>query len=287
MKPTSRLIASALLGLPLLAGTALQAQRPATQDKTGQGAVEKQKPNPGEIKEAPGSSAATKSTEKAKAFEKTPGDQKSSEPKGDDESGEPTGRRGGKSGPPEKVAYDYELPGPDGKSMPLATYKGKTLLIVNLARNSSYNAQLTGLQKLSDQYKDKGLIVIGVPSDDFGAAEPGTDLEIQKVYKVDDKITFPITAKAALLGVKELPFYEFLGKAKVPEAAPVHWNYTKFLLDKSGKVVARFDPAVAPESPELLSAIEQVLAGRYKAPGSGAPPGGRRGGGEGGDPLAD
>ena len=285
MRPTAKLFAAALLTLPLLAPGQLHAQRPANQDKTGKGATEKQKPNPGEIKEAPGSSAATKSTEKAKAFEKIPGDQKSSEPKGDDESGEPTGKRGGKAGPPEKVAYDYELPGPDGKSMPLASFKGKTILIVNLARNSSYNSQLAGLQKLSDEYKDKGLVVIGVPSDDFGAAEPGTDTEIQKVYKVDDKITFPVTAKSSLLGVKELPFFEFLGKAKVPEAAPVHWNYTKFLLDKSGKVVARFDPAVAPDSPELLSAIEQVLAGRYKAPGSGGAA--RRGGGEAPDPLAN
>ena len=287
MRSTSKLFAAALLTLPLLAPGRLHAQRPADQDKTGKGAVEKQKPNPGEMKQAPGSSAATRSTEKAKAFEKTPGDQKSSEPKGDDDSGESTGKRGGKAGPPEKVAYDFELPSPDGKSMPLAGFKGKTLLIVNLARNSSYNDQLTGLQKLSDQYKDKGLVVIGVPSDDFGAAEPGTDTEIQKVYKVDDKITFPVTAKSSLLGVKELPFYEFLAKAKVPEAAPVHWNYTKFLLDKNGKVVARFDPAVAPDSPELLSAIEQVIAGRYKAPGSGAPAGGRRGSGEAPDPLAN
>lgn len=204
------------------------------------------------------------------------------------------GTRGGDAGrkpkgnspdKPEKTAYDYELPGPDGKGVPLSTFKGKTLLIVNLARNSSYNSQLAGLQKLSDQYKDKGVMVIGVPSNDFGAAEPGTDAEIQKVYKTDDKITFPVMAKSPLIGEMELPFYLYLTKGKsAPEPGPVHWNYTKFIVDKTGKPVVRLDPDVEPDSPQMLSTLEQILDGRYKPKKAGGGGGGGAEGGEGVEP---
>jgi glutathione peroxidase len=184
----------------------------------------------------------------------------------------------------EKTAYDYELPGSDGKGVPLASFKGKTVLIVNLARNSSYNSQLAGLQKLSEQYKDKGLVVIGVPSNDFGAAEPGTDAEVQKAYTVDAKVTFPVMAKCPLTGEMELPFYLFLTTGKsAPEAAPVHWNYTKFILDKAGKVAARLNPEVAPDSSEMLSTLDQILDGTYKPKKAGGE-GGGPGSGGGGEP---
>jgi glutathione peroxidase len=197
------------------------------------------------------------------------------------------GRRGGGGAAPaagasDKNAFDYELPGPDGKGVPLCTFKGKTIMVVNLGRKSAYATQIAGLEKLNETYKDK-LVVIGVPSDEFGAAEPGTDADIQKVYKVDDKVTFPVMAKSEITGDKELPFYEWLGKA---EGGPVHWNFTKFFIDKNGKVVARFDPAVAPDSIEMQAAIPEILAGTYKAPGTGdAAPSGRRGGGMGAPPM--
>lgn len=191
----------------------------------------------------------------------------------DAKDGGPGTRSGGERGKPkgngpdkkDKTAYDYELPGSDGKGVPLASFKGKTLLIVNLARNSSYNSQLAGLQKLSDLYKDKGLVVLGVPSNDFGAAEPGTDTEIQKAYKADAKITFPLMAKSPLTGEMELPFYLFLTTGKTaPEPGPVHWNYTKFIIDKTGKAVVRLGSDVAPDSPEMLSTLDQILDGTYK-----------------------
>ena len=181
------------------------------------------------------------------------------------------------AGATDKNAFDYELPGADGKGVPLCTFKGKTILVVNLGRKSAYNTQLAALEKLNEDYKDKGLVVIGVPSDEFGAAEPGTDTDIQKVYKVEDKVTFPVMAKSEITGDKELPFFEWLAKT---QGGPVHWNYTKFFIDKNGKVVARFDPAVAPDSIEMQAAIPEILAGTYKAPGTGdAAPSGRRGGG--------
>jgi glutathione peroxidase len=204
-------------------------------------------------------------------------------------------RRGGESadakskdGKAEKTVYDYSLAGADGKDLPLSSFKGKVILLVNLGRNSSYNDQLAGLIKISEKYKDKGLVVIGVPSNDFGAAEPGTDAEIQKFYVTDDKVPFLITAKSLLIGDEALPLYIFLSKEKgAPagggaaggasggEAAParggggggaaggatnVHWNYTKFLIDRTGKVT-RFEPDVAPDSPEMLATLDEMFTG--------------------------
>jgi glutathione peroxidase len=165
---------------------------------------------------------------------------------------------------PEKTAYDYYLPSADGKNLPLTNFKGKYLLIVNLGRKSSYNAQLAALEKDYETYKDKGLVVIGVPSNDFGSAEPGTDAEIQKAY-ADAKVTFPVMAVSKLTGDDTIPFYLYLTKGKdVPPGGPVHWNYTKFFVDKDGKVIARLAPDVAPDSDEMISTIGQILDGRYK-----------------------
>jgi glutathione peroxidase len=196
-------------------------------------------------------------------------------------------RRGGGGGgdatpeKPEKNAYDYYLPGPDGKDVPLANYKDKYILIVNLGRKSSYNDQLPALIKLNDTYKDKGLVVIGVPSNDFGAAEPGPETEILKAY-ADAKVDFPIMQVSKLTGDDQLPFYNFLTKGKnAPAGGDVAWNYTKFIIDKKGNVIARLDPDVAPDSPEMLATIDQILEGTYK-PKKASGGGGRSGGGGGG-----
>lgn len=295
---TLSLIVSAAL---LACGCSVYAQRPPDQDKTGEGATGKKQPLPalndvkvssdpgkkmdGEGKPAQPAPGATDKALNTGADGKPNPDAK---PEDSAAAGAGRGGRGGRgagaAAAPEKTAYDYELPAADGKRVALSEFKGKVLLVVNLARNSSYNVQLAALEKLSVQYKDKGLLVIGVPSDEFGAAEPGTPQEIDKIYKVDDKITFSVMAKSALTGTQELPFYEYLTKAKaVPENGPVHWNYTKFIVDKTGQVVARFDPDVSPDSPELQSTLEQVLSGRFKPRKAGGDrPGG--GGGEGGPP---
>lgn len=179
----------------------------------------------------------------------------------------------GSNAKPEKNAYDYFLPSADGKDIPLSNYKGKYILIVNLARKSSYNDQLPALIKLNDIYKDKGLVVIGIPSNEFGAAEPGTGPEIQKAY-ADAKADFLITGVSKLTGDDALPFYLYLTKSKnAPAGGPVAWNYTKFIVDKKGNVVARLDPDAAPDSPELLSTIDQVLDGTYKPKKEGGKPG--------------
>jgi len=200
------------------------------------------------------------------------------------------GRRGGGGGdaPPEKAdktVYDFYLPGPDGKDVPLSNYKDKYLLIVNLGRKSSYNDQLAGLVKLQDTYKDKGLVVIGVPSNEFGAAEPGTEAEILKAY-ADAKVDFPIMQISKLTGDDQLPFYNFLTKGKnAPAGGDVPWNFTKFIIDKKGNVVARLDSDVAPDSLEMQATIDEILEGTYKPKGAAA--GGRRGGPGGGGGAPD
>jgi glutathione peroxidase len=170
----------------------------------------------------------------------------------------------GDAAKPEKTAYDFNLPGPDGKDVPLSQYKGKYIVLVNLGRKSIYSDQLASLSKLSDSFKDKGVVVIGIPSNDFGLAEPGTPLEVQKAYS-DAKVSFPVMALSKVSGDDELPLYGFLTKGKnALPGGPVHWNYTKFVIGPKGQVLARLDPDVSPDSPEMLSTIEQILDGTWK-----------------------
>jgi glutathione peroxidase len=169
--------------------------------------------------------------------------------------------------PAEKTVYDYSLVAFDGKEVPLSTFKGKVLLIVNLASQSVFKDQIALLEELQKTYKDKGLVVLGVPCNDFGAQEPGTDAEIQKIYSGEFHLSFPVFARASVRGKDQTALYRFLtSEKKGPTAGDVHWSYTKFVVDRGGKAVARFEPDVAPNSTELALTIEQVLAGQFKPP---------------------
>jgi glutathione peroxidase len=166
-----------------------------------------------------------------------------------------------------KTVYDYSLVNFDGKEVPLATFKGKVLLIVNLASQSIFKDQISQLEELQKTYKDKGLVVLGVPCNDFGAQEPGTDAEIQKTYSSEFHLSFPVFARASVRGKDQTALYGFLtGDKKGGTGGEVHWSYTKFVVDRSGMVVVRFEPDVPPNSPELGTTIEEVLAGRFKPP---------------------
>jgi glutathione peroxidase len=168
---------------------------------------------------------------------------------------------------PAKTIYDYSLVAFDNKEVPLATYKGKVLLIVNLASQSIFHDQIAMLDELQKTYKDKGLVVIGVPSNDFGAQEPGNDADVQKIYSNDLHLSFPVFARTSVRGKDQAALYGFLtGDKKAPTSGEVHWSYTKFIVDQTGKVVARFEPHIAPNSPQLLVTIEDVLAGKFKPP---------------------
>jgi glutathione peroxidase len=219
------------------------------------------------------------SANKTPAADTAPADKPAAQKPGDGGGGFGGGRRrggGGEAGAAAdakaETAYDFHLIGPDGKDVPVSDFKGKYLLVVNLGRKSSYNDQLPALIKLNDTYKSRGLVVIGIPSNEFGAAEPGTQAEILKAY-ADAKVDFPIMGLAKLTGDDALPFYTFLTKGA---GGPVAWNYTKFIVDKKGNVVARLDSDVSPDSPEMISTIEEVLDGTYKPkkdPAAGGRPG--------------
>ena len=143
----------------------------------------------------------------------------------------------------------------DGKDTSLGAYKGKVLLVVNVASQCGYTPQYAGLESLYKQYKDKGLVVLGFPANDFGAQEPGSDAEIKQFCERKYSVTFPMFSKISVKGAGKAPVYQFLTQA----AGDVSWNFGKFLVGKDGKVIQRFDSGVGPESSELTKAIETAL----------------------------
>jgi glutathione peroxidase len=153
----------------------------------------------------------------------------------------------------EQSVYDFSLAAVDGKEVPLKAYAGKVLLIVNVASQTIYSDQLPKLDTLYRTYAPQGLVVLGIPSDDFGHAEPG------KADKLP--VTFPTFAKAALTGKDPIPLYEYLTDAKLnpKTGGELPWNFTKYLIGRDGKPVARFDAGTPPDSPELMAAVEAAL----------------------------
>ncbi len=153
--------------------------------------------------------------------------------------------------------YDFSLVSTDGTETPLKTYQGKVLLIVNLASRSIYSSQTQALDTLYRTYREQGLVVLGIPSDDFGHGEPGSSDEMKSLYNV----SFPVFAKASLTGKDQIPLYEFLTDAKrnAKTGGELPWNFSKYLIGRDGNPVARFDAGTPPDSPELMAAIEIEL----------------------------
>ena len=160
--------------------------------------------------------------------------------------------------------HEFTLNAINGTPTPLAGYKGKVMLIVNVASQCGYTYQYEGLQALYVQYKDKGLVIAGFPANNFGEQEPGTDAEIGAFCKSKFGVTFPMFSKISVAGKDKAPLYQFLtDKAANPKTGgEIPWNFTKYLVDRNGKVLARFDAPVEPESKELTSAIEAALAAK-------------------------
>jgi glutathione peroxidase len=156
--------------------------------------------------------------------------------------------------------YDFTLPSIDGEPTALSTYKGKVILVVNVASRCGYTPQYAGLQSLYEKYKDRGLVILGFPANNFGAQEPGTNAEIKSFCSLKYNVTFPMFAKVSVKGDDATPLYQYLTQRANPAVAgEVKWNFTKFLVDRNGKVVQRFEPAITPESAEMTSAIEKLL----------------------------
>jgi glutathione peroxidase len=151
----------------------------------------------------------------------------------------------------------------DGKDVDLSKeFRGKVVLFVNVASACGYTGQYAGLQALHDKYASKGLVVVGVPSNEFGSQEPGTNAQIAEFCKKEYKVTFPMMAKVEVKGAKACGLYKSLtSKESNPSfSGEVGWNFTKFLVGKDGVCAARFDSGVEPNDSKLVTAIEKALA---------------------------
>ena len=156
-------------------------------------------------------------------------------------------------------AFDHEFDAIEGGKLPLAQWRGKALLVVNTASFCGFTPQYEGLQALWERYREQGLVVIGVPSNDFGEQEPKAEAEILGFCKGAYNVTFPLTTKVPVSGVQAHPFYlwarDALGAANAPR-----WNFHKYLIGRDGKPVAGYGSRVEPLSPELTKAVEAALA---------------------------
>jgi glutathione peroxidase len=153
--------------------------------------------------------------------------------------------------------HDFTMKDIYGKDKPLADYRGKVVLAVNVASQCGYTPQYEGLEKLHEKYADRGLVVTGFPANDFGAQEPGPDSEIATFCTSKYGVKFPMFSKITVKGAEKNPLYAFLTQAA--PAGEVKWNFEKFLVGKDGQVVGRFPSSVTPESETLIQAIEKAL----------------------------
>ena len=163
----------------------------------------------------------------------------------------------------DKTVFDFTLNSIDGQPTPLSSYKGKVVLLVNVASKCGFTPQYTALESLYEKYKDRGFVIVGVPANNFGSQEPGTNQEIKTFCTAKYHVTFPMMAKVSVKGDDITPLYLFLtDKAVHPQTGgEIGWNFTKFLVGPDGKVIARFDSKVEPDSPQVTSAIEKALPG--------------------------
>ena len=153
--------------------------------------------------------------------------------------------------------YDLKVTALDGSAVDLQAYKGKVTLVVNVASQCGYTPQYAGLEKLYRELAPKGVVILGFPSNDFGGQEPGTAEEIGQFCRKNYGVTFPMFAKVVTkAGPEQSPVYAFLGESgELPK-----WNFSKYVVDRNGKVEAFFPSRVAPDAPELRAAIEKALA---------------------------
>jgi glutathione peroxidase len=158
--------------------------------------------------------------------------------------------------------YDIKLKDIDGKDTTLAAYKGKVLLIVNVASKCGYTKQYTGLQALSEKYKDKGVVVLGFPCNQFGGQEPGTNEEIKEFCSSKFNVTFPLYDKIEVNGANRHPLYVKLAGKDSPFPGDIKWNFNKFVVGKDGTILNRFESKVTPESDEMAKAIDTALAAK-------------------------
>jgi glutathione peroxidase len=157
-----------------------------------------------------------------------------------------------------KTAYDFSFKSIDGRPLPLSEFKGKALLVVNVASQCGLTPQYSGLEALWKEKSGKGLVVLGVPANDFGAQEPGTENEIKTFCETRFNVDFPMTAKEHVIGPDAHPLYKWVA-GELGEAAAPKWNFHKYLFNKDGTIAGTFGSRTEPMAPEITSAIDQAL----------------------------
>lgn len=155
-------------------------------------------------------------------------------------------------------AQDFEFTAIDGGKLPMKQFAGKPVLLVNVASACGFTPQYGGLQKLHEQYGPKGLVVLSVPCNDFGAQEPGSEKEIKTFCETSFGVSFPVTAKEHVIGGDAHPLYKWIAKELGEDQLP-RWNFHKYLISKDGELLGAYPSKVAPQAPELVKAIEGAL----------------------------
>lgn len=160
------------------------------------------------------------------------------------------------------AALNFKAKTIDGKEVDLSQYKGKVVLVVNVASQCGYTPQYKGLETLYESHKADGLVVLGFPSNQFGKQEPGSDAEIKQFCSSKYDVKFDMFSKVDVNGPKAHPFYQYLTseESNKPYAGKIGWNFEKFLIGRDGQVVGRFKPGVEPDSDELVGAVKKELA---------------------------
>ncbi len=157
--------------------------------------------------------------------------------------------------------YNYTLNSIDGTPTPLSTFKGKVVMLVNVASRCGFTPQYEGLEALYEKHKDQGFVIVGVPANNFGGQEPGTNEEIKTFCKSKYAVKFPMMAKVSVVGADKAPLYRFLTDAATnpSTSGEIQWNFTKFLIGRNGEILARFEPSTTPTDPVLNAAVEKAL----------------------------
>ncbi|MDQ3221466.1 MAG: glutathione peroxidase [Acidobacteriota bacterium] len=163
-----------------------------------------------------------------------------------------------------KSIYDFKMKDIDGNDVKLKKYKGNVLLVVNTASKCGYTPQYEGLQTTFDKYKERGFYVLGFPANNFGGQEPGTAAEIKEFCTLKYKVTFPMFAKISVVGQDQDPLYSYLTSKETNPAfaGDITWNFNKFLIDRDGKIVARFTSKDKPDGEAVKQAIEKYLTAK-------------------------
>lgn len=156
------------------------------------------------------------------------------------------------------TAYDFGFTSIEGQPLPLKTFSGKAVLVVNTASRCGFTPQYADLQAVWERYRERGLVVLGVPSNDFGGQEPGTEAEIKRFCKVNFAVDFPMTAKVHVKGDEAHPFYKW-AKQRLGALAQPRWNFHKYLISPDGELVDWFSTITSPSAEKVTRAIEQHL----------------------------